>query len=106
MNRKFSRKYASVRSFQPKAARPVRPAGPAPLPGAIVDAILRYHDEALDQGGGRSLLRLSLRRLCDAEVRAALGELAVRAAGVSILWNEREEEIVRVLEATDARLAA
>jgi hypothetical protein len=106
MARKFAPKYNTVRSFQPKAARPARPAGPAPLPGAVVDAILRYHDEVVDQGGGRSLLRLSLRRLGDLEVRAALGDLATRAANVSILWNEREEEIIRVLETADLRLAA
>jgi hypothetical protein len=88
------------------AARPTRPPQPAPLPAAVVDAVLRYHDESQDQGCGRSLLRLSLRRLGDAEVRGALGEHAVRAAGVAILWNEREEEIIRVLEATDTRLAA
>jgi len=37
--------------------------------------------------------------LHDAEVEAALGEHAPRAARVSILWNERESEIIRVLEA-------
>ena len=66
----------------------------------------RYHDEVTDQGCGRSLLRLSTRRLHDAEVEAALGELAGRAAGVSILWNENEGEIIRVLEVAAPRLAA
>ena len=99
------RRFCSPRSFAPKAARPPRPATP-PLPGVIVDAVLRYHDEVTDQGCGRSLLRLSKRRLHDAEVEAALGELAGRAAGVSILWNEHEGEIIRVLEASAPRLAA
>jgi hypothetical protein len=96
------------RSFAPKISRrPLRAAAPqpAPLPGAIVDAVLRFHDEVQDQGCGRSLLRLSERRLHDAEVEAALGELCARAGRVSILWNEREGEIIRVLEET-ARLAA
>jgi hypothetical protein len=101
------RRFSTSRSFAPKTARVVRPsAAPAPLPGVIVDAVLRYHDEVQDQGGGRSLLRLSQRRLHDAEVEAALGDLAARAAGVSILWNEREGEIIRVLEAATARMAA
>ena len=104
------RRFSSRRSFAPKyaakpAARTARPT-PAPLPGVIVDAVLRYHDEVQDQGCGRSLLRLSARRLYDAEVEAALGELADRAAGVSILWNEHEGEIIRVLEAAAPRLAA
>ncbi len=87
------------RSF--KARRPVtmpafeRP----PLPGQVVDAVLRFHDEAQDQGAGRTLLRLSDRRLHDAEVEAALGDLTSRAAGVAILWNEHESQIIRVLEA-------
>jgi hypothetical protein len=99
------RRFAPTRSFAPKtAARPVAPAA-APLPGALVDAVLRYHDEVQDQGCGRSLLRLSARRLHDAEVEAALGDLAPRAAQISILWNEREGEIIRVLEAP-LRLAA
>jgi hypothetical protein len=100
------RRFSANRAFAaPKAARPVRPAL-APLPGAIVDAVLRYHDEVQDQGCGRSLLRLSKRRLHDAEVEAALGDLAGRAAGVSILWNEHEGEIIRVLEGAAHRLAA
>jgi hypothetical protein len=103
----MARRFASSRSFAPKHARRARPvaATPAPLPGAVVDAVLRYHDEVQDQGCGRSLLRLSARRLAEAEVAQALGALAPRAAGVSILWNEREGEIIRVLETTP-RLAA
>ena len=100
----MTRKFARRRSF---AGKPFAvPLAAAPLPAAIVDAVLRYHDEAQDQGCGRSLLRLSARRLGDAEVSRALGELAPRAAGVSILWNEREGEIIRVLETAATRLAA
>ena len=69
------------------------------LPGSVIDAVLRFHDEEQDQGAGRTLMRLSKKRLRDAEVRAALGDQKARAAGVSILWNERESEIIRVLEA-------
>ena len=100
------RRFSSSRSFAPKTARKVQATVQAPLPGAVVDAVLRYHDEARDQGCGRTLLRLSAGRLRDAEVAGALGELAARAAGVSILWNEREGEIIRVLEAAAPRLAA
>jgi len=69
------------------------------LPGSVVDAVLRFHDEEQDQGAGQTLLRLSKKRLRDAEVRAALGDQKKRAEGVAILWNERESEIIRVLEA-------
>jgi hypothetical protein len=93
---------ARYRPFRPAYARPARPLPqlerPA-LPALVVDAVLRFHDEEQDQGAGRTLLRLSQRRLHDREIRAALGELTERAANVSILWNEREGEIIRVLEA-------
>ena len=46
-----------------------------------------------------TLLRLSERRRHEPEVEAALGAQADRAGRVAILWNERESEIVRVLEA-------
>ena len=93
--------------FQPRrrpgrySPRPVKvqPVRPAPPPAAVVDAVLRFHDVAVDQGGERTLLRLSERRLHEAEVEAALGEHAPRAARVAILWNERESEIIMVLEA-------
>jgi hypothetical protein len=98
MRRRFQKSRTLPRSFAPVL--------PAPLPSVVVDAVLRFHDEVQDQGCGRSLLRLSPRRLRDAEVAQALGPLAPRAAGVSILWNEREEEIIRVLEAAAPRLAA
>ena len=78
-----------------QAPPPVRP----PPPSAVSDAVLRYHDVALDQGGERTLLRLSERRLHEPEVASALGADAARAARVAILWNERESEIIRVLEA-------
>lgn len=93
---------ASYRPFRPAYARPARKVEaferPA-LPACVVDAVLRFHDEAQDQGAGRVLLRLSQRRLRDAELRATLGALTARAANVSILWNTREDEIIRVLEA-------
>jgi hypothetical protein len=65
----------------------------------VVDAVLRFHDVTVDQGGQRSLLRLSEDRLADAEVVRALAGQTDRARRVAILWNERESEIIRVLEA-------
>jgi hypothetical protein len=90
---------ASYRRFKPRPVRPILDPRPLPLPGQVVDAVLRFHDEEHDQGGGRTLLRLSRDRLRDADVAGALGDLTDRAARVSILWNERESQIIRVLEA-------
>ena len=86
--------------FSPRPAKtPAAAPRPSLPPAAVVDAVLRFHDVALDQGGQRTLLRLSERRLHEPEVEAALGADAARAARVAILWNERESEIIRVLEA-------
>ena len=85
--------------FSPRPIQAPQPVRPPPPPAAVVDAVLRYHDVALDQGGQRTLLRLSDRRLHEPEVEAALGAYADRAGRVAILWNERESEIIRVLEA-------
>jgi hypothetical protein len=90
---------ASYRRFKPRPTRVIEDPRPPVLPGMVVDAVLRFHDEEHDQGGGRTLLRLSPRRLRDRDVAQALGELAPRAARVSILWNEHEAQIIRVLEA-------
>jgi len=91
----------AYRTFRRRQARPIETAPferPA-LPGAVVDAVLRYHDETQDQGSGFTLLRLSPKRLKAPEVKACLGKLTARAANVAILWNEDESQIVRVLEA-------
>jgi hypothetical protein len=83
------------------AAAPVETAAferPA-LPSSVVDAVLRFHDEEQDQGYGRTLLRLSEKRLRNKEVKKVLGKLASRAANVAILWNEDESQIITVLEA-------
>ena len=85
--------------FQPRPVRAPLPAVPSLPPAAVVDAVLRFHDETQDQGPGRTLLRLSEKRLRNPEVKKALGKLAPRAAGVAILWNEDESQIIRVLEA-------
>ena len=90
---------ASYRRFKPRTVRPIDDPRPLPPPAALVDAVLRFHDEEQEQSSGFTLLRLSAARLRQREVKAALGDLAPRAARVSILWNERESEIIRVLEA-------
>ena len=99
------RRQASFRKAS-RRARYAQPAATAPLPGAVINAILRFHDIEEDVGGGRTLMRLSKARCGEAEVRAELGDGAARAEGVGILWNEREGEIIRVLEGAGLRLAA
>lgn len=85
--------------YSPRPSKPPATRRPALPPAAVVDAVLRFHDVAVDQGGERTLLRLSASRLRQPEVEAALGKDSARAARVAILWNERESQIIRVLEA-------
>ena len=93
---------SAYRRFRPRQAPvPIETAAlerPA-LPGSVVDAVLRFHDQAEEQGAGRTLLRLSEKRLRAPEVKKALGKLTGRAANVAVLWNEDESQIIRVLEA-------
>jgi hypothetical protein len=90
---------ASYRRFKPRQPVRIEDPRPLPTPACVVDAVLRFHDQEVEQGSGRTILRLSAERLRQREVKAALGDHAARAARVSILWNERESEIIRVLEA-------
>lgn len=92
--------------FSPRPVQAPQPTRLPPPPAAVVDAILRFRDVEVDQGGQRTLLRLSDRALREPQVVAALGGDTRRAANVAILWNERESEIIRVLEGQDARIAA
>jgi hypothetical protein len=62
-------------------------------------AILQYADVMQDQGGGRTLLRLSARRMADPVIAGPLGREAPRLAEVAILWDDEEDEICRVLDA-------
>ena len=85
--------------YSPRPVQAPRPAQRPLTPAAVVDAVLRFHDVAVDQGGERTLLRLSEQRLHEPEVAAALGDDCGRVGRVAILWNERESQIIRVLEA-------
>ncbi len=71
----------------------------APPSGDLVNAVLQYADLQTDMGGGRTLLRLSARRLADPVIRSPLGREAPRLADVAVVWDEVEEEIFRVLDA-------
>jgi hypothetical protein len=97
---------SSYSSRRPRKGRPPStPAAPiAKAPsGALIDAILSYADEARDIGGGKVLLRLSPRRLADPAIRKPLGREAQRLADISVIWDEREDQIVRILDAAHGR---
>ncbi len=76
----------------------------APVSGAMISAVLDFADIHRDLGGGRTLLRLSPERVARADVILRLGRDAERAADIGMVWNDREDQIVRVID--DAALRA
>ncbi len=68
---------------------------PAPS-GRMINALLQYADVQEDLGEGRLRMRLSKGRLRRPEVRAALGRDLDRAGRISVIFDEREAEIVEV----------
>lgn len=69
-----------------------------PPSSALINVILEYADVQQDLGGRRLILRLSARRMKDPVIREILGREARRLAEVSILWDDEEGEIIRVLD--------
>ena len=93
-------------SRRPRKGRPPStPAAPlvqAPS-GALVDAVLSYADIQLDMGGGKLMLRLSPERMTDPVIRQPLGREAARLAEISVIWDEREDQIFRIIDSGHGR---
>ena len=71
----------------------------APPSGELINAVLQYADVSVDLGGGRTLYRLSARRMADPVITGPLGREGPRLADVGVVWDEVEDEIFRVLDA-------
>ena len=93
-------------SRRPRKGRPPStPAAPivqAPS-GALINAILGYADIQLDMGGGKLMLRMSEERLTDPVIRRQLGREAARLADISVIWDEREDQIFRIIDSAPSR---
>ena len=72
-----------------------------PPSGDLINAILQYADVQEPLGGGRVKLSLSPRRIADPVICGPLGREAHRLFEVSVIWDEREDEIFRIVD--DAR---
>ncbi len=69
----------------------------APAPsGRTIDALLQFADVTEDLGQGRICLRMSAKRARSAEVKAAFGVDAKRAADLAVIYDEREAEVVEI----------
>jgi hypothetical protein len=77
---------------------------PRALPSpAMIDAVLRLADQRAPAGGCRVRLSLSDLDQVDEETRRLLGETYKRLTDISIIWDEREAQIVRVAQAPQPR---
>ena len=76
----------------------------APVTAAMISVVLDFADIHRDLGGGRTLMRLSPERVLRSDIILLLGRDAERAADVGLVWNDREDQIVRVID--DAALRA
>lgn len=76
----------------------------SPVSAAMISAVLAFADIHRDLGGGRTLMRLSPERVVRADIILLLGGDAERAVDIGLVWNEREDQIVRIID--DAALRA
>lgn len=77
-----------------------------PPSAMLLSVVLEYADLRDDMGGGRVMLRLSPTRLAEADIQAMLGDELDRAGEVAVIWDEREDEVFKVLEGAAATPAA
>jgi hypothetical protein len=93
-------------SRRPRKGRPPStPAAPvvqAPS-GALIDAVLWYADIQLDMGGGKVMLRMSPGRATDPVIRKPLGREACRLGEISVIWDEKEDQIFRIIDGAYGR---
>ncbi len=77
---------------------------PRALPStAMIDAVLRLADQRETIGGCRVRLSVSDLDKVDEDTRRLLGDTFRRLTELSIIWDEREEQIVRVAQAPAPR---
>ena len=86
-------------AVKPSAAKRKPALRTAPPSGELVNAVIQYADLIKDLGCGRSMLRLSERRRSDAAICEPLGREAGRLAEVAVIWDDEQDQIVRVLDA-------
>jgi len=75
----------------------------APVSAAMISTVLDFADIHRDLGGGRTLMRLSPERVRKADIILLLGRDAERAADIGLVWNDREDQIVRIIDDAAAR---
>ena len=93
------------------AARPAvsiwaQPSPVAPPSDRVVAAVLQFGDVWDEREDGLTLIRFTPERLAMGDMRELLGSETARAEDVSILWDDREEQLVRVIDTAPLRAAS
>jgi hypothetical protein len=70
----------------------------APPSGALINAVVQHADLIKDLGGNQSLMRLSPRRSRDPRIVNGLGREGRRLSEIAVIWDDEEDQIVRVLD--------
>ncbi len=79
------------------------PAAVAPPSEQVVAAVLQYGDVREEHEDGRVTLRFTAARLEREDMTLLLGEDRARARDISIVWDETECEMVRVIDLAPLR---
>lgn len=74
------------------------PAPIEPPSASVVAAVVVFGDIHETWDDGETVIRFSRARLEREDMRLLLREDLARAGGVRVIWDEREEQIVRVLD--------
>ena len=75
----------------------------APVNAPMISAVLAFADIHRDLGAGRTLMRISPERAARADVILLLGRDAERVIDLGLVWNDREDQIIRVIDDADRR---
>jgi len=81
----------------------------APVNAPMISAVLAFADIHRDLGAGRTLMRISPELAARADVILLLGRSAERVVDLGVVWNDREDQIIRIVddaERHEGRLAA
>jgi hypothetical protein len=75
----------------------------APPSAAVIEAIVAFGDLRSEREDGTVSIRISPARLAQPDMEARLGLQRFRALDVSVVWDEDEAEIVRVVDVRPVR---
>ena len=99
----MTKAYRPFRIARPAVSLWVQPEPVAPPSAEVVEAVLTLGDVRVETEDGRTSIRLSAERAADTDVVRRLGGSVERALDVTVIWDEAEDEIVRVIDLAPLR---